>query len=297
VVIDFTPPVVQLHALRQADQLGQPTVQIRWTAIDAQLPARPIELTYRRPPDPTWLPISTDPLANTGRYDWRVPAEIAGHIEMRATVSDLGGHRVESEPQSIELDLGSTTAKPSLVEKPAAMDAAAVSGSKKAKDQAAKLFADALGHRERGEFSQGVARLREAIKLDPQRFDAFPLMAGMLARLGDNDRALSAFDVALKQRPSDRASLLGAALVYRDKKDYPSAVDHLRTLLRYYPTDAEGWMNLGDVAVFQGDEVLARECYTRAANIDPQASQVIADAKQRLALLVPRSSALPRNGK
>ena len=44
-------------------------------------------------------------------------------------------------------------------------------------------------------------------------------------------------------------------------------------------------MNLGDVAVYQGDEVLARDCCTLATNIDPQAAMIIAEAQQRLALM------------
>ena len=44
-------------------------------------------------------------------------------------------------------------------------------------------------------------------------------------------------------------------------------------------------MNLGDVGVFQGDEILARECYLRASRIDPEAVEVISHARQRLALM------------
>ena len=44
-------------------------------------------------------------------------------------------------------------------------------------------------------------------------------------------------------------------------------------------------MNLGDIAIYQGDEVLARECYVRASQIDPTATQVIADARRRLDLM------------
>jgi Tfp pilus assembly protein PilF len=37
--------------------------------------------------------------------------------------------------------------------------------------------------------------------------------------------------------------------------------------------------------VYQGDKVLARDCYTRATNIDPQADMTIAEAQQRLVLM------------
>lgn len=56
-------------------------------------------------------------------------------------------------------------------------------------------------------------------------------------------------------------------------------------------------MNLGDVAVFQGDEVLARKCYVRASQIDPDATQVIADARKRLELMAEVSRTYRPGGK
>ena len=82
-----------------------------------------------------------------------------------------------------------------------------------------------------------------------------------------------------------RDALQGSAMVYRQKKDYASAVTSLRMILRNRPNDAEIWMNLGDIAIFQGDEVTAHECYRRATEIDPEATQVIEDARKRLALM------------
>jgi len=51
------------------------------------------------------------------------------------------------------------------------------------------------------------------------------------------------------------------------------------------------------VAVYQGDEVLARECYTRATRIDPAAGKTIAEAKQRLTLMTETSRGFRANGK
>ena len=67
--------------------------------------------------------------------------------------------------------------------------------------------------------------------------------------------------------------------------DHAAAANLLRTVLRHNPNDAEVWMNLGDVAIYQGDEVFARECYLRATQIDPGATHVITDARKRLSLM------------
>ncbi len=306
VFVDFSQPVVQLHAIRQTTQLGQRVLQIRWTAVDSHLTVRPIELSFLRPPETTWRMVDPEPLANTGRYDWKLPDEMSGSVAVRVTVSDLGGHRVESEPQAIELS--PITAQPENVpiepataarndRLPVDPDATALPGSKKAKERVARLLAQADEHRTRGEHAEAVARLRETIKLDPQRTQAFVEMADMLYCLGDLDRAQNAYEIALKQRPNMRAALHGTALIERDRKNYSGAAERLRTILRYNPSDAEAWMSLGDVAIFQGDELLARDCYNRATSIDPSAANTIAEARQRLAMMTEASRGVPPRGK
>jgi len=132
---------------------------------------------------------------------------------------------------------------------------------------------------------EALARMREAVRLDPDMTEAFAEIAGMLYRMGDFDRALKAYEITLKQAPKHRAALQGLAMVYRQKNDYESAASLLRTILTTDPKDAEIWMNLGDVAVFQGDEIMARQFYQRAIEADPAATQVIEDAQKRLALM------------
>lgn len=290
-MVDFTPPVVQLHPLRPTTVLGQRVVQVRWTAIDSQLPRRPIRIDYRLPPSKKWEPVSREPLANTGRFDWRIPEGVFGPIAMRVRVSDLGGNRVKSSEQRIDVskavtpDVGADRGSASMIGYSSQVDDATIPGSRRARQRVEQLLLEAQQHRKHGDYVRGIARLREAVRLDPQLTDAFMAMASMLATVGDNDRALNAYDIALRQRPGMREALLGSARVLRDQKRYEAAAQRLRTILRYNAKDAETWMNLGDVAVFQGDPMLAREYYTRATRIDPGAEKVIADAKQRLSLM------------
>ncbi|MBI4716811.1 MAG: tetratricopeptide repeat protein [Planctomycetes bacterium] len=292
VFVDFTPPVVQLHAPRQATSLGQRTLQIRWAAVDANLTTRPIELKYQRLPAGAWFPIVAEPVANTGRFDWRVPDDLVGAVAVRLAASDRGGNRTESEQQTIEIT-------PVPPPEPAGGKGAAASArpnepaatAEAARARAARLFTEALGHRDRGDYRQGISRLREAVHLDPLMTEAFTEMGGMLYSLGDYDRALSAYGVALGQRPNLRSALAGAAKVYSRRNDFSAAAERLRTILRYNPNDAEMWMLLGDVAVQQGDELLARECYTRASQIDPKAVPVVEEARRRLSLMAEASRA------
>ena len=94
-----------------------------------------------------------------------------------------------------------------------------------------------------------------------------------------------------------RTALRGAAKVHRQGNELAAAAGHLRTILRYNPNDAEVWVNLGDIAIYQGDDVLARECYARATRIDPAATQAIDSARKRLALMTEVSRTYHQDGK
>lgn len=290
-VVDFTPPVVQLHPLRQAHALGQRVLQVRWTAIDSQLTSRPIQIEYQTLSDRAWQQVSPEPLSNTGRFDWRLPPNLIGSVALRIAATDRGGHRTTSDPQTIDVT-SAPAAQPSAngptpsLASPTYIDRdVALAGSRRAKKRVAELFEQGIRHRERGDYVGGIARLRDVVRLDPQMTPAFTAMASMLEKIGDLDRSLNAYEIALKQDPTNREALRGSAVVFRGMHDYNSAAKQLRTVLRYHPDDAEIWMNLGDIAVFQGDELLARGCYTRATQIDPTAKKVIADARERIALM------------
>ena len=304
-LVDFTSPVVQLHSLRQVTMLGQRTIQIRWTAIDANFTARPLTLEYRVLPGDTWRPISREPLINTGRFDWRPPDDLVGAVAIRATVRDRVGHSTVSEPQTHEMTNVMPVSRPTarlsraLVSPFATTFNAIPGGSTHTNrvDRVAPLFAKALAHRDRGEYREGIARLREVVRLDPASGDAFVEMGDMLYHVDDLERALQAYDLALRQQPMMRRALRGAALIHRRNNEHEAAAERLRTILQGDPNDAEVWINLGDLSIFQGAEVRARECYTRASLVDPTAIQVIADARERLQLMATVSRTYAPDGR
>jgi Flp pilus assembly protein TadD len=290
VYVDYTPPILQLHEPRVTTVIGETVVQIRWAAIDAHLTSRPVELAYRPFGVETWYPVTAAALANTGRYDWRTPVDLAGSVAIRATVTDEGGHRVTSEPQV--LDLATRSEEPASAQapegsalKPSTDTAVQTALGTTTEDRARALLREALAEQERGRYRRGISVLRKAVTLDPGLTDGFVAMADMLLRIGDLEPALNAYEIALRQQPHLRSALRGAAMVDRKQKNYIRAAERLRTILRYNPDDAEVWMNLGDVAVFQGNDVLARDCYKRAATIDPRNETVIEQAQRRLNLM------------
>jgi len=295
-IVDFTLPVVQVHQPRQTTVLGRRVLQIRWTAIDTHLTDRPIEISYRRLPDVSWNAVAPDPLANTGRYDWQIADDFTGPVAIRVTVSDEGGNRVRGESSVIEIAEVTASLASSVTssQEPTVMQAllgrdiiTPVSASDRKRAQ--RLYEEGIEHRDNGKYREGIARLRRAVALDPEMTEAFVGMAEMFERIGDLDRSRGSYEIALRQKPDMREALRGAARVDQQLFKHESAAQKLRTILRHDPNDAEVWMNLGDVAIFQGDPVFARECYTYAATRDAKAVDVIESAQKRLVLMAEAS--------
>ncbi len=289
VFVDYTPPVAELHTPRQAYTLGKRTLQIRWTAMDINFGDRPVQLDFRRLPDRPWASVGDGALSNTGWYHWHIPDELSGPVAIRLTVVDRSGRRTTAGPQTIDIR------SPVTIEPPSEhVLAAQQSGTQYAsppvlaltiQEHAQRLMAQALAQRGRGQYPEAISRLREAVRLNPRWSDAFVEMGEMLYHVGDVDRALNAYELALREQPLSRRALRGAAVVHRRKNDHNSAARLLRTILQANPNDAEVWINLGDISVFQGDEVMARECYTRASLVDPAATQIVDNARRRLELM------------
>lgn len=304
VFVDYTRPAVQLHPVRQTNAQGHRTVQIRWAAIDINFDDRPVQLEYRRTSASGWDPLSAEPLANTGRYDWRIPDDIHGPVAIRMVVTDRAGHQVTTEAQTFELApvpatqpaTARLTGAPGVMRGGLGINGVGIAPLQ-VDDRSQRLMAQAASYRERGQLREAIARLREAVRLNPRWAKAFVEMGEMLYHIGDLDRALNAYELALRQQPTMRRGLRGAAMVHRRQNDHNAAGRLLRTILQTNPNDAEVWINLGDISVFQGDEVMARECYTRATLVDPSASQVIANARKRLELMSTVSRTYSPNGR
>ncbi len=285
--VDYTPPVVQLRRPEaQASGAEQNVVAIRWAAIDRHLPPRPVSLAYKRAPDGPWQTIVAQ-LANTGRYDWQIPPDLDGAVVVRISVVDYGGNRVEAAstielaPPLAPVD-ATPAASPAAPTTVAELVASAGEADEPPPTRARQLYEAAIGHRQRGQTRLAIARLRDALRLDPTLTPALVDLASLLYATSDYDASMQAYRLVLKQMPDSRSSLEGAARVSIAQRDFSQAGDYLRQILRTRPDDAETWLHLGDVAIYQGDEIAAREYYTKAATIDATAEEVVTRARMRL---------------
>ncbi|MBI4580699.1 MAG: tetratricopeptide repeat protein [Planctomycetes bacterium] len=304
VFIDATPPLAQWDGAEPADDFAtNRTLQLRWTAHDDNLTARPIRLMYQSTIDQAWHSID-EAVANTGLYDWKVPESLGGQITLKLIVRDQGEHVVERTFGPLALDryvANSISAKP-----PAAGDAnpqaagdassrpaAATQPASTARvdllkqRMAADLHRQASWHLGRGQYAVAAERLREAIDQDPDLLEARQDLAGIFYRQQDYDRAVAEYQTVLGRNPNHESALYGAALAYVAKRDYHQSREMLTRLLAVNDRNAEAWLDLGDVLFMMGDVINARGQWRRALKVDPAATEAIAKAQRRLELYGP----------
>ncbi|MBN1345266.1 MAG: tetratricopeptide repeat protein [Phycisphaerae bacterium] len=102
--MDWVPPLVQLHVAEKAESFAATRlVALRWTAYDAHLRDRPVDIYYMVHGQRLWRPIELR-LPNSGRYDWRVPDPVGGELMVKIAVSDQGGHVVERFSELMTID-------------------------------------------------------------------------------------------------------------------------------------------------------------------------------------------------
>lgn len=111
IVVDSSPPVVQLFPLKQGSGADSNRVLITWQVADQKLHDRPIALSYSATPNGPWEPIA-DWQPNTGHYIWSMGPGVPARLFVRVIARDSAGNmaRVDT-PQPVLVDLSKPTAR------------------------------------------------------------------------------------------------------------------------------------------------------------------------------------------
>jgi hypothetical protein len=113
VEVDMTPPEGTLYGLQPVP--GQrDAVIVSWAAKDANLAEKPIRLEWAERKGGPWQLIGDGELPNTGRYIWKLPANIpaTGKVYLRMTITDLAKNSgVAESPEPVTIDLNEPEAK------------------------------------------------------------------------------------------------------------------------------------------------------------------------------------------
>lgn len=283
VLIDEDAPVVQLQRPQIAPESGDPpTLWLRWTALDDALGERPIALAYRCGADGGWQDLATE-IPNTGAYDWRVPATLHGELTVRLTACDRAGHRAEAVSPPVVLP--ETPAEPQEPTSPVAAAPRlppARALTEEEMRRARELLRLGRRHQLHGAHDLAVARLRDALAVDPQMPEALVGLGTSLYALREYDASAQAYELALRYTPDERDALEGIAQTLVAQQRYDAAEAKLLTIVEHEPQDVATWLHLGDVAIYKGNEVAARDYYLKAATLAPQATSVVSRARSRL---------------
>jgi tetratricopeptide (TPR) repeat protein len=64
--------------------------------------------------------------------------------------------------------------------------------------------------------------------------------------IGDLDRALAAYEAALRHNPYSTRAMNSISCILRTKEQYPKAIDYLNSILQIEQNNGETWGSLGN---------------------------------------------------
>ena len=120
VVVDQTPPTVELLPIRQGTGAQVNKLQLRWTITESHPAETPVALFFSANPNGPWETISTW-CADTGEYVWTVGPGAPSQIYFRIAVRDAAGNLAEQQtPRPVIVDLSRPSARIVDIETPQA---------------------------------------------------------------------------------------------------------------------------------------------------------------------------------
>lgn len=111
IVVDRTPPTVQLAPPQQGAGAGMNKINISWRVQDDNPSDRPISLSYAGSPQGPWEPICAWQ-QDTGNYVWQVNQGVPARLYIRVIARDAAGNTsFVDTPQPLLVDLAKPTAR------------------------------------------------------------------------------------------------------------------------------------------------------------------------------------------
>lgn len=105
--VDVTAPVCDLQLPLENVPGSKDLVNIKWTAIDANLASGPVKIEWSENPNGPWHLI-VDKQPNNGVFRWRVPEKIPYQVFLKIEVTDVAGNVgqfITREPVLVDLQM------------------------------------------------------------------------------------------------------------------------------------------------------------------------------------------------
>jgi len=111
VIVDHTPPTLELMPVRQGTGPQANQLQLRWKIGEAHPSDKPVALYYAGNPNGPWETISTW-RADTGEFVWMVPAGVPSQVYFRIIARDAAGNATQQQTdRPVIVDLAKPSAK------------------------------------------------------------------------------------------------------------------------------------------------------------------------------------------
>lgn len=104
-------------------------------------------------------------------------------------------------------------------------------------------------HHQRGELAKAIVYYDEAIKLNPQHFDAWQLKAAALMLLGQHTEAETCYRQAIALDETSPIPYLNLSVLYQQQLRYDLAIETLRRSLSFNPDHSQTMGQLGQLLV------------------------------------------------
>ncbi len=120
-----------------------------------------------------------------------------------------------------------------------------------------------------GRYDEGIAVLRELVKIDPTYRGAWHNLGLLYQAKGMSDAALDAFVKARSSDPFNEATLLNLGYLYDQHGQREEALEAYFRLIELAPRHADGWYNLAVVAFESGQLANARMAAQQVLEVRP----------------------------
>ena len=115
------------------------------------------------------------------------------------------------------------------------------------------FFLQANIHKQLEKYDTAITYFEEAIKLNPNFFEAYNNLGNIKKRIGKIEDAISCFKKAIQLNENNIQSYFNLANIYKDNKNFEELIKTYEKILNFDQNDVKTLYNLGSVYLFIGD--------------------------------------------
>ena len=182
---------------------------------------------------------------------------------------------LESNPSSVEtrsqlVTLYESLGQPDRVDQELRAMLAAADGAQDSKSALTEAYVlQALALARRGDMQQSLGAFQEALKVDPDSASAYRSLGDMLAGAGQEQGAIDSYRESLRLEPNSSVTHFNLAVILSGAQEVGLAVEHYLQAIKLSPKDAEIRSNLGFLYLSHQRLTEAEEQLQKALELKP----------------------------